>query len=146
MTAGELHDRLAAVGADLMGRALAALERGTLTFSPQPGTGVTYAKKIEKAETRIDWALPWKQVHDHIRGMSPFPGAWFEVSGIRVKVIRSTQGEGGGKPGTVLDDGFTIACGQGAVRLVEMQRAGGKPMSAEDFLRGTPLEPGTVLR
>ena len=96
MTAGELHDVLARLGADLMPRALAALERGSLTFTPQPETGVSTAAKISKEETRIDWSKPWKRVHDHIRGLSPFPGAWFELGGVRVKALRSTRGEGSG--------------------------------------------------
>jgi methionyl-tRNA formyltransferase len=144
-TAGELHDRLARLGADLMARAAAALEHGALTFTPQPPTGATYAAKIDKRETAIDWTKPWKKVHDHIRGLSPFPGAWCEIDGARVKVLRSTQGEGGGAPGSVLDDDFTIACGSGAVRLTQVQRAGRQPMGAEEFLRGTLVKPGTVL-
>ena len=105
-TAGDLHDRLARLGADLMVRALGAIERGTLTLTPQPEAGVTYARKIGKDETRIDWARPWREVHDHIRGLSPFPGAWFEIAGegTRIKVLRTTKGEGAGAPGTVLDD------------------------------------------
>jgi methionyl-tRNA formyltransferase len=148
-TAGELHDRLASLGADLMGRALGALERGSLTLQPQPEVGVAYAAKIDRAETRIDWRAPWRQVHDHIRGLSPFPGAWFEVpvdgKPVRVKVLRTTEGEGGGEPGTVLDDRLTIACGEGAIRIVELQRAGGRKMAAEEFLRGLPLKPGMRL-
>jgi methionyl-tRNA formyltransferase len=143
MTAGDLHDALARLGADLMARALAALERGTLTLTPQPADGVTYADKIGKDETRIDWAKPWQQVHNHIRGLSPFPGAWFEIAGVRVKALRSTRGEGSGKPGTVLDDRLTIACGSGAVRLTQVQRAGRQPMAAEEFLRGVPVKAGT---
>ncbi|MCB4770635.1 methionyl-tRNA formyltransferase [Ancylobacter sp. Lp-2] len=142
MTAGELHDRLMGIGADLMGRALAALERGALGFTPQPADGVTYAAKIDKSETRIDWRRTANEVHDHIRGLSPFPGAWFELDGARVKVLRSTRGEGSGAPGTVLDDRLTIACGEGAVRLVEVQKAGGKAMPAEEFLRGHALKAG----
>ena len=149
MTAGELHDALAPLGADLMVRALGALERGTLQLTPQPQEGVTYAAKIDKGETRIDWAKPWNAVHDHCRGLSPFPGAWFELPGAqsaRIKVLRTTRGEGSAAPGTVLDDRLTIACGEGAVRLVEVQRAGKQPMTAEDFLRGTRVPKGTVLR
>jgi methionyl-tRNA formyltransferase len=146
VTAGELHDRLARLGADLMGRALGALERGSLSLQPQPETGVTYAAKIDRAETRIDWRRPWHEVHDHIRGLSPFPGAWFEFSAdgkpVRVKVLRTTAAQGGGEPGTLLDDRLTIACGDGAVRIVELQRAGRQPMAAEEFLRGVPLKPG----
>jgi methionyl-tRNA formyltransferase len=151
MTAGELHDRLARLGADLMVRALAALERDALTITPQPETGVTYAAKIGKNETRIDWRLPWKKVHDHCRGLSPFPGAWFEIGGdadkplARVKVMRTTRGEGSGAPGTALDDRFTIACGEGAIRILDLQRAGRAPMTAEEFLRGAPVNAGTVL-
>jgi methionyl-tRNA formyltransferase len=145
MTAGELHDKLAALGADLTARALAALERGALEFMPQAAPGVTYAKKIENLEARIDWAKPWKEVHDRIRGLSPAPGAWFEHGGVRIKAIRSTRGEGTGPAGKVLDDKLTIACGEGAVRLLEVQRAGSRAMRAEDFLRGTPIPAGTSL-
>ena len=146
MTAGELHDALAPLGADLMVRAFGALERGALQFTPQPADGVTYAAKIDKAETRIDWAKPWKAVHDHIRGLSPFPGAWCELEGERVKVLRSTRGEGSGAPGTVLDDSLTIACGDGAVRIVELQqRRRREPMKAEEFLRGTAVRSGAAL-
>jgi methionyl-tRNA formyltransferase len=145
MTAGELHDALARRGGDLMTRALVALERGSLTLTPQPHDGVTYAEKITNAETRIDWAKPWHEVHNHIRGLSPFPGAWFELGGARVKALRSTKGDGGGAPGTVLDDKLTIACGTGAVRLTQVQRAGKEPMSAEDFLRGTPVKAGAKV-
>ena len=149
MTAGELHDALAPLGADLMVRALSALERGTLQLTRQPADGVTYAAKIDKAETRIDWTKPWKAVHDHIRGLSPFPGAWCDLAGDRVKVLRSTRGEGQRKdeaaPGTVLDDRLTIACEGGAVRIIELQKAGGRPMKAEEFLRGIPVRPGMAL-
>ncbi len=146
MTAGELYDALARLGADLMVRALGALERGTLQLTPQPDEGVTYAAKIDKGETRIDWTKPWKAVHDHCRGLSPFPGAWFELPGAgRIKVLRTTRGEGSGAPGTVLDEHLTIACGEGAVRLLEVQRAGKQPMKAEEFLRGNKVAPGTVL-
>jgi len=145
MTAGDLHDTLARRGADLMVRALGALERGTLQLTPQPEEGVTYAAKIDKNETRIDWAKPSQAVNDHCRGLSPFPGAWFELGGQRVKVLRTTRGEGSGAPGMVLDDCLTIACGAGAVRLTEVQRAGKQPMKAEEFLRGAKVAPGTVL-
>ncbi len=145
MTAGELHDALAPAGADLMLRALAAAERGSLALTPQPSAGVTYAEKISKSETRIDWTKPWKAVHDHIRGLSPFPGAWFELDGVRVKALRSTKGEGSGKPGTAFDERLTVACGNGAVRLTLVQRAGKQPMSADEFLRGTPVKAGTPV-
>ncbi len=145
-TAGELHDVLARLGAELMPVALAALERGSLQLTPQPAAGATYANKIDKAGTRIDWIKPWQQIHDHCRGLSPFPGAWFDFPGAgRVKVLRTTKGDGSGKPGQVLDDRLTIACGDGSVRIVTLQRAGGKPMSAEEFLRGMPLAAGSVL-
>lgn len=142
ITAGDLHDVLSRLGADLMLRALAAAERGSLTLTPQADKGVTYAEKISKNETRIDWSKPWKQVHDHIRGLSPFPGAWFEIDGARIKALRSMKGEGSGAAGTALDDQFTIACGTGAVRLTQVQRAGKQPMSADELLRGTPVKSG----
>jgi len=149
MTAGDLHDVLARLGADLMLRALAALERGSLALMPQRESGVSYAAKIAKDETRIAWTKPWQQVHDHIRGLSPFPGAWFEIGSMRVKALRSTRGEGQitsiAAPGTALDDHLTIACGGGAVRLCQVQRAGKQPMSAEEFLRGTPVKAGARL-
>lgn len=147
MTAGELHDRMMVLGADLMARALAALERGGLAFTPQPEAGVAYAAKIEKAETRIDWSRPAGEVHDRIRGLSPFPGAWFPLGPeeTRVKVLRSTLAPGSGAPGTVLDDSLTIACGTGAVRLLELQKAGKQPAAADAFLRGNGVPPGTVL-
>ena len=145
MTAGELHDALARLGADLMLRALAAAERGSLTLTPQPQAGVAYADKISKNETHIDWSQPWKKVHDHIRGLSPFPGAWFEVDGVRIKALRSTRGEGVGPAGGVLDDKLTIACGDGAVRLTQVQRAGKQSMSTDEFLRGTLVTRGMAL-
>jgi methionyl-tRNA formyltransferase len=145
-TAGELHDKLARLGADLMVRALAALERNALQFTPQASAGVSYANKIEKNETRIDWSKPWQLVHDHCRGLSPFPGAWFELPGTgRIKVLRTTKSAGQGRPGQVLDDHLTIACGEGAVRLVELQRAGRQPMRTDEFLRGTPIARDYVL-
>ena len=139
MTAGELHDTMMRTGADLMGRALAALERGSLGFTPQPEDGVTYAKKIEKTESRIDWSRSAEEVHNHIRGLSPFPGAWFELElggkPARVKVLRSVLASGAGVPGTILPD-FTICCGTGAVRLTQVQREGKSAMDAATFLRG----------
>ncbi len=145
-TAGEIHDELKRLGADLMLRALAALEKGQLQSTPQPTEGATYAAKIAKSETRIDWTRPWNEVHNHCRGLSPFPGAWCEFPGAgRVKILRTTKGEGNGPPGRVLDDKLTISCGSGAIRLVELQRAGKQPMGADEFLRGTPVAPATVL-
>jgi len=149
MTAGELHDRLSLLGAELMVQALGQLEAGTLALVPQDDDGVTYAHKIDKAETRIDWNLPAKTVHNHIRGLSPFPGAWCDMSPggkpERLKVLRSQRSEATGIPGTILDDELTVACAGGAVRLVEVQRAGGKPLAARDFLRGVSLEKGMKL-
>ena len=149
MTAGELHDMLARRGADLMHRALGALERGALSFTPQPEDGVTYAKKIDKAEAGIDWSQSSEEVHNRIRGLSPFPGAWFEAERggkpQRVKVLRSTLANGNGAPGEVLDNALTVACGNGAVRLLSLQRAGKGVMDADTFLRGNPVAPATKL-
>ncbi|WP_299810271.1 methionyl-tRNA formyltransferase [uncultured Roseibium sp.] len=151
MTAGELHDRLSALGGDLMVRALAALSRGALGEQPQAEEGATYAAKLSKQETHIDWNRPAQEVHNHIRGLSPFPGAWCEMTlggkPERVKILRSTLAQGQGAHGTVLDTahGPVIACATGAVRLDQVQRAGKKPMSGMDFLRGTSLPDGTVL-
>ena len=128
-------------------RALAALEKGQLQLGPQATAGATYAGKIDKDETRIDWTKPWQAVHDHCRGLSPFPGAWCELAGVgRVKILRTTKGVGDGKAGQVLDDELTIACGQGSVRLVEVQRFGKRAMPADEFLRGTPVAPGSTLQ
>jgi methionyl-tRNA formyltransferase len=146
MTAGELHDRLAETGADLVTRALAALETTGLQFTPQDTEGATYARKIDKGETRIDWSRPAREVHNHIRGLSPFPGAWFEIAGekpLRVRALRSAPAVGNGRPGEILD-GLTVACGEGAVRLLEVQRAGAKAMSAEEFLRGFHEKPAKL--
>jgi methionyl-tRNA formyltransferase len=149
MTAADVHDRLMHLGADLMARALAALSRGALGFTPQREEGVTYAHKIDKAEARIDWRKPAGELHNLIRGLSPFPGAFFEADwgqGLtRVKVLRSRLAEGSGAPGTVLDDGLTVAAGSGALRLVEVQRAGKGPVTAAEFLRGAGLSPGQSL-
>jgi len=149
MTAGDLHDRLMILGADLMVRALSALERGGLTFVPQTDDGVTYAAKIAKDETRIDWNTPAPDVHNHIRGLSPFPGAWttLEIGGKsqRLKILASNTASGSGEPGTVLDDQLTIACGEGAVRLERVQRAGKTAMSAAEFRHGGLLKAGTRL-
>jgi methionyl-tRNA formyltransferase len=149
MTAGELHDVLAQRGASLMVRALGALERGSLDCRPQADSGVTYATKIDKAEARIDFGKPAREVHNLIRGLSPFPGAWFgtgaESKRERIKVLRASLAEGSGRPGEVLDDQLTVACGEDAVRLVELQRAGKKPMGTEELLRGFALPPGTLL-
>ncbi|WP_299938884.1 methionyl-tRNA formyltransferase [uncultured Nitratireductor sp.] len=149
MTGGELHDAMRETGAALTVKAMDALEKGALELTPQPEDGATYARKILKDETRVDWSRPAKEVHDHIRGLSPFPGAWCEMQfgskPERVKLLRTVLASGEGAPGEALDDTLTIACGDGAVRLTEVQRAGGKPMKAVDFLRGAKLEKGTVL-
>ena len=148
MTTGELHDELAILGASQMLRVIASLEHGSLDPKLQPTKNVSHAAKISKEEARISWAESWKYVRNHINGLSPFPGAWFEFDGARVKVVRARRGVRGKRiasPGTVLDDALTIACGEGAVRLTQVQRAGAKAMSAEEFLRGTPLPPGTRL-
>ncbi len=145
MTAGDLHDALAQRGAQLMSSAMRALKQGTLPLLPQPTDGVTYAAKIEKDETRIDWTRPAREVLRHIHGLSPFPGAWTEffVDGqpLRLKILRCKPAGGAGQPGALLDEQLTIACGDGAVRIIELQRAGKQPMSAEAFLRGTTLKP-----
>ncbi|MGB8817242.1 MAG: methionyl-tRNA formyltransferase [Rhizobiaceae bacterium] len=139
MTAGELHDRLMASGAALMIEAMARLEAGDLPLTPQAAHGATYAKKIDKAESRVDWNRPSIEVHNHVRGLSPFPGAWceMELAGKteRVKLLRTHAAQGKGEPGQMLD-GLTIACSVGAVEITELQRAGGKPVSAAEFLRG----------
>ncbi len=148
-TAGELHGRLAALGASLMVEALAKLEEGKLVCRPQHDERATYAPKLDPKEARINWRLTAHDVHDRIRGLSPHPGAWFEaeINGKRerIKVLRSKIMEGAGTPGTILDDHLTVGCGEGAVRLTEVQRAGRKPMAAEEFLRGSPLTRGTIL-
>jgi methionyl-tRNA formyltransferase len=148
-TAGEMHDRLAALGARLMVQAVAMAEGGILIFTPQAEAGVVYAQKIDKAEARIDWSEPAIVLHDKIRGLSPFPGAFFEADfgkgPERVKVLRSRLAQGGGAPGTLLDDALTVACGTGAVQPLQIQRAGKAPMEVAAFLRGTPLKAGTSL-
>ncbi|MHB8884922.1 MAG: methionyl-tRNA formyltransferase [Methylovirgula sp.] len=148
-TAGELHDRLSRLGADLIGRALAALGRGTLVFTPQVEDGVTYAHKIDKAEARIDWSKPAAELHNLVRGLSPFPGAYFEADlgkgPERIKVLRSQPIEGRGTPGTVCDEALGVACGEGVLSLLTVQRAGKAPMTAAEFWRGTRINPGTFL-
>jgi methionyl-tRNA formyltransferase len=145
MTAADLHDALAPLGAELMVRAMGALERGKLQLTKQSEQGVTYAAKIDKAEARIDWNKPAQAVLRHIHGLSPFPGAWCEISidgaPARLKILRCEKVERSGTPGELLDDRLTIACADGAIRILELQRAGKAPMKAEEFLRGTPLKP-----
>jgi methionyl-tRNA formyltransferase len=149
MTALDLHDALAPLGADLMVRAMAALERGGLQLTRQSEQGVTYAAKIDKAEARIDWNKPAREVLRHLHGLSPFPGAWCEMAidgeQVRVKILRCELLDRSGAPGEVLDEHLAIACGQGAIRILELQRAGKQPMQADEFLRGTPLKAGTRL-
>ncbi|CAN7362216.1 methionyl-tRNA formyltransferase [Caulobacter sp. LjRoot300] len=148
-TAGTLHDKLAAVGARMLPVALGAIERGAARETPQAEEGVTYARKIKAAEARIDWTRPAAEVDRHIRGLSPFPGAWFEASSdrgpVRVKALLSRVEEGEGAPGVALDDALLIACGDGAVRLLKAQREGKGAQDAEVFVRGFPLAAGAVL-
>jgi methionyl-tRNA formyltransferase len=145
MTAADLHDALAPLGGDLMVRAMGALERGKLQLTPQSKDGVTYAAKIEKAEARIDWNKPAREVLRHVHGLSPFPGAWCEMAlegaPARVKILRCEIAGGSGAPGELLDDRLMVACNQGSLRILELQRAGKQPMKAEEFLRGTALKP-----
>lgn len=149
VTAGELHDCLMQSGAALMAEAMARLEAGHLRLEPQPEEGVLYAAKIDKAEAHVDFSAPAAAVHNRIRGLSPFPGAWFELPAgdraDRVKILKSELASGTGSPGTLLDDHGTVACGTGAIRLTRLQKAGGKPLDIDDFLRGTPLPEGTRL-
>jgi len=149
MTGGELHDVLAEQGGQLMVEALAALERGALRSAPQRADGITYAAKIGKDETRIDFAKPAQAVHNHVRALSPVPGAWVEAAAgarpERLKVLRTALAQGSGPPGAVLSEDLTIACGEGAVRILEVQRSGKRPMTVPEFLRGFPLRPGHLL-
>ena len=145
MTAADLHDALASIGGDLMVRAMGALERGRLQLTKQSEAGVTYAAKIDKSEARIDWNKPAHAVLRHIHGLSPFPGAWCEMAidgaSARVKILRCEMIDGSGVAGDLLDDRLAVACQPGAIRILELQRAGKAPMKAEEFLRGTPLKP-----
>jgi methionyl-tRNA formyltransferase len=149
MTAGELHDQLAALGADMMVRAVAAIGRGSLTFTAQPESGVTYASKITNDESRIDWTRPAAELHNQIRGLSPFPGAFADIDlgkgPERLKILKARISSGSGSPGTLLDADGAVACGSGAIRLVDVQRAGKGVMPAPDFLRGARLVPGMKL-
>lgn len=146
-TAGTLHNKLAAVAAQLGPRALAALERGALGAVAQAQGGVTYAEKISSQEARIDWQRSAKEIDQHIRGLAPFPGAWFEFDGARVKVLLSGLTDGVGTPGEILDTGniVTVACGDGAVALKTLQKSGKRAQTAEEFLRGFNLEKGARL-
>jgi methionyl-tRNA formyltransferase len=144
-TSGELTTELSRLGADLMVRALGALERGAVTPRPQPEDGVTYAKKISKEESRIGWSKSAQEIDCHIRGLSPFPGAWTDADGERLKILYAEPVAGSGKPGVLLDDALTVACGEGALRLVKVQRAGKSVMSAAELLKGFALPRGTRL-
>jgi methionyl-tRNA formyltransferase len=144
-TYGQLHDELARLGADLMARALAALERGSVSEMPQPATGATYAKKILKDEARIDWAKPARDLDCLIRGLSPAPGAWCEAQGERLKLLYAEPVAGKGVPGEILDDALTIACGEGALRILRAQRPGKSPMETRELLRGFALARGAKL-
>ena len=145
-TAGEIARELAEIGAGLMARALPALADGSLAFHAQDPEGATYARKIDKSETRVDWSQRADAVRNHIHGLSPSPGAYSEIDlgrGVeRVKFLRVTSVEGSGPPGTVVDDSPTVACGQGAIRILEAQRAGKTAMSGQDFQRGAQIAPG----
>jgi methionyl-tRNA formyltransferase len=144
-TSGELSSELSRLGADLMLRCLGALERGGVAPQPQPEDGVTYAKKILKDEARIDWRRSAHEIDCHIRGLSPFPGAWTEVNGERLKILYAEPVNGSGRPGITLDDALTVACGDGAVKLRKVQRAGGKAMAADALLKGFAVPAGTQL-
>ncbi len=145
MTAGELHDALSPLGADLIVRTMAALERGAIAARPQAEAGATYAAKISKEETRLDWTQDAAKLRNQVRGLSPAPGAWTELNGERVKVLKAALAGGAGAPGAVLDDRLTIGCGIGALRLDILQRPGRGPMAADELLRGFPVPAGTHL-
>jgi len=149
MTAADLHDALAPLGGALMARAMAALERGDLQLHRQSDEGITYAAKIEKAEARIDWTGPARAMLRHIHGLSPFPGAWCEIvmdeQPARIKILRCESADGSGAAGELLDDRLRVGCGDGAIRILELQRAGKAPMTAQEFLRGTPMPAGARL-
>ena len=150
MTASDLHDALAQAGAGLMVRAIDALERGQMKLTPQAAQGVTYASKIDKDEARIDWTRSAREVLRHCHGLSPFPGAWSEVEldgkPVRLKILRGEVANGSGAPGELIDGNLTVACGDGAIHIIELQRAGARPMTSEDFLRGMRLSPGSRMR
>jgi methionyl-tRNA formyltransferase len=144
-TTGELHDELAMLGASLTARALSALERGTVVERAQPENGVTYAAKIDKEEARIDWTKPARELDCLVRGLSPWPGAWCEANGERLKVLYAEPVAGKGAPGEVLDEELTIATGDGALKLLRLQRAGRAQLGPKEFLRGFSLKPGDRL-
>jgi methionyl-tRNA formyltransferase len=149
-TAEMLHDKLAEMGATMITGALRELEAGNATPVPQPEDGVTYAKKLERGEGRLDWRKPALELERAVRAFHPWPGTWFELPGAdknaRVKVLAAHVADGTGqKPGTVIDDKLTVACGEGALRLDRLQREGKGAMSADEFLRGNALAAGTVI-
>ncbi|WP_417320004.1 methionyl-tRNA formyltransferase [Emcibacter sp.] len=144
-TTGSLHDQLAALGAEAIVPALEGLADGSLSPRPQGEDGVTYAKKIDKAEARIDWTRPAEELRNHIHGLSPFPGAWCEVDGERLKLLEAEVTDGSGTPGEVISDHLSVACGTGALKILKAQRAGKGPMTTNDLLRGFPIPKGTVL-
>jgi methionyl-tRNA formyltransferase len=142
-TTGALHDRLSVLGAGLIVKALERLD--DLVAEPQRTVGVTYAEKIDKAEARIDWKRPAEEVLRLIHGLSPFPGAWCDIAGERIKMLQAELAEGSGAPGEVLDDSLRVACGSGAIRLKRLQRAGKAAQDADVFLRGWPVARGTRI-
>lgn len=144
-TATSLHDALAGLGAEMIVAALAGLETGTLKSTPQPSEGVTYARKLGRDEGRLDWSSSAQALERAVRALTPWPGVWFEHNGIRIKVLAAEVVQEHGPPGTVLDQRLTVACGEKALRLLRLQKAGKAPSAAEAFLRGYPLDPGTVL-
>jgi methionyl-tRNA formyltransferase len=144
--AASLHDRLATLGANLLIETLAKIERGKAQATPQAEVGVSYAAKIDPAEARIDWTRSARELDLHIRGLSPAPGAWFELpGGVRAKALMSRLGQGAGAPGELLDESLLVACGEGALRLQKVQREGRAAMETADFLRGTPVPAGSRL-
>ena len=144
-TAGTLHDKLAALGARLIVQALDGLASGRLRAAPQPAAGAVYAPKLTRTDEVIDWRKSAAEIVRQVRALSPSPGAWFAANGERIKLLAARLAEDSGAPGAVLDDRLTIACGGGALRALQLQRAGRGPMAAEDFLRGYALPAGTQL-
>lgn len=145
MNAGGLHDVLSEMGAELIVKALAGLSAGKMIPIPQPADGVTYAQKIDKGESRIDWIRPADEISRQVRAFTPWPGAWFDHAGTRIKILAATPVSAAGSPGTLLDEALTVACGEGAISISRLQRAGKGPMAAGEFLKGYDLPAGTVL-
>lgn len=150
ITAGEMHDKMAPLGANLMARAISAVEWGGHSETLQNDDGALYAKKISKGEAKINWQLPAQQLHNHIRGLSPFPGAWCQVEkdgkATRIKILQTELVEGTGDAGEVLDDALTIACGDGALRITRLQRAGKSASNVADFQRGFFIAKSEILK